>query len=416
MQPNALIPSPELEAAIDYQPLIVTPDTRLSTVIALMVKKQGNNSTLPQGGKTLKRQNSCALVMEGKNLLGIFTEKDIIQYTAINSNFEEITVGSVMTKQVITLPLEAFRDIFGPLFLFRRYGIRHLPIIGELGELVGVVTNDSLRDVLQPADFLKLRRVSEVMTTPVLTADMKTSVLDVVRLMAQHWVSCVVITQNIEDDEGDIRVVPVGIITERDVVKFQGQQFDFSATPVRKVMSTPLLLLSPEDSLWKAHEEMLRLGVRRLVVSWDWGRGAGIITMTNLLRVLDPIETSGIRDLCERSVIQEDAKKLESIFQQNNKALNQLRTLLSETEINLKTIAEVMQTIEVPNQSQLQSVFENLQLMQNIVQKLDERSQSASGDSYQNDDSDVDNLTLTQKSVKLGRKTNQRKIRRRASR
>ncbi len=285
-----------------------------------------------------------------------------------------------------------------------------------MGELVGVVTNDSLRDVLQPADFLKLRRVSEVMTTPVLTADMKTSVLDVVRLMAQHWVSCVVITQNIEDDEGDIRVVPVGIITERDVVKFQGQQFDFSATPVRKVMSTPLLLLSPEDSLWKAHEEMLRLGVRRLVVSWDWGRGAGIITMTNLLRVLDPIETSGIRDLCERSVIQEDAKKLESIFQQNNKALNQLRTLLSETEINLKTIAEVMQTIEVPNQSQLQSVFENLQLMQNIVQKLDERSQSASGDSYQNDDSDVDNLTLTQKSVKLGRKTNQRKIRRRASR
>ncbi len=123
MQPNALIPSPELEAAIDYQPLIVTPDTRLSTVIALMVKKQGNNSTLPQGGKTLKRQNSCALVMEGKNLLGIFTEKDIIQYTAINSNFEEITVGSVMTKQVITLPLEAFRDIFGFYFVVMEFDI-----------------------------------------------------------------------------------------------------------------------------------------------------------------------------------------------------------------------------------------------------------------------------------------------------
>jgi CBS domain-containing protein len=416
MQPNALIPPPELEAAIDYQPLIVTSDTRLSTVIALMVKKQGNNSTLSQGEKTSKRQNSCALVMEGKKLLGIFTEKDIIQYTAINSNFEEISVGSVMTKQVITLPLEAFRDIFGPLFLFRRYGIRHLPIISELGELVGVVTNDSLRDVLQPADFLKLRRVSEIMTTPVLTADMKTSVLDVVKLMAQHRVSCVVITQNIKDDEGDVRVVPVGIVTERDVVKFQVQQFDLFATPVRKVMSTPLLLLSPEDSLWKAHEEMLRLGVRRLVVSWDWGRGAGIITMTNLLRVLDPIETSGIRDLCEGSVIQKDAEKLEHIFQQNNKALNQLRTLLSETEINLKTVAEVMQTIEVSNQSQLQSVLENLQLMQNIVQDLDERSQTVNGDNYQNDDADMDNLTLTQKSVKIGKKANQRKIRRRASR
>jgi CBS domain-containing protein len=416
MQRNALIPSPELEAAIDYQPLIVTPDTRLSTVIALMVKKQGNNSTPSTGEQKSKRQNSCVLVMEGNNLLGIFTEKDIIQYTAKNSNFEEISVGSVMSKQVITLPLEAFRDIFGPLFLFRRYGIRHLPIIGELGELVGVVTNDSLRDVLQPADFLKLRRVSEVMTTPVLTADMKNSVLDVIKLMAQHRVSCVVITQNIEDDEGDTRVVPVGIITERDVVKFQGQEFDFSTTIVKKVMSTPLLLLSPEDSLWKAHEEMLRLGVRRLVVSWDWGRGAGIITMTNLLRVLDPIETSGIRDLCQRSVIQEDAEKLESIFQQNNKTLNQLRTLLSETEINLKAIAEMMQTIEVSNQSPLKSVLDNLQLMQNIVQKLDETTKGISQGGNETDGPDADNLSLTQKSIKHGGKTFRRKIRRRASR
>jgi hypothetical protein len=69
-------------------------------------------------------------------------------------------------------------------------------------------------------------------------------------------------------------------------------------------MSTPLFILNPEDSLWKAHQEMEQRQVRRLVVSWNWGKNLGIVTQTSLLRVFDPIEMHGVIDTLQRTLQQ----------------------------------------------------------------------------------------------------------------
>jgi CBS-domain-containing membrane protein len=67
-------------------------------------------------------------------------------------------------------------------------------------------------------------------------------------------------------------------------------------------MSSPLFLASPEDSLWDAHQAMQRHQVQRLVVSWNWGKGLGIITQTSLLRVFDPVEMLGVHDTLQQTV------------------------------------------------------------------------------------------------------------------
>ena len=67
-------------------------------------------------------------------------------------------------------------------------------------------------------------------------------------------------------------------------------------------MSTPLFLASPEDSLWTAHQEMQRRRVQRLVVSWNWGLGLGIVTQTSLLQVFDPIEMYGVIETLQDSL------------------------------------------------------------------------------------------------------------------
>ena len=69
-------------------------------------------------------------------------------------------------------------------------------------------------------------------------------------------------------------------------------------------MSAPLFLLEPKDSLWEAHQAMQKHKVRRLVVSWNWGRDIGIITQTSLLRVFDPIEMCSIIDSLQKTVQQ----------------------------------------------------------------------------------------------------------------
>ncbi|PLZ36759.1 histidine kinase, partial [Fischerella thermalis WC558] len=95
---------------------------------------------------------------------------------------------------------------------------------------------------------------------------------------------------------------PIGIVTERDIIQFQAMQLNLAQVRAETVMSTPLFLLNPEDSLWTAHLEMQRRRLRRLVVSWDGGRGLGLITQSNLLRMLDPIQMHGIVETLQRTV------------------------------------------------------------------------------------------------------------------
>ena len=134
--------------------------------------------------------------------------------------------------------------------------------------------------------------------------------------MADRKVSCVVITL---DDEGEdwqsVGANPVGIITERDIVQFQALQINLAKVLAQTVMSEPLFLLNPEDSLWTAHQEMLSRHVRRLVVSWNWGQGLGIVTLTSLLKIFDPIEMYGVIKTLQQTIEQLEAEKAQLLEQ-----------------------------------------------------------------------------------------------------
>ena len=334
---HPFIGMPELEGAIDYRPLIVSPSASLGSVIDQMSQAQGHSCGLINDGlvnsehisgqlvttdmtsedeipemsqlefsqdelpfESSSGRTSCALVAEGDYIVGIFTERDIVKLVAENADIDQLTVADVMVSPVISLSKAEFNDIFAALFLFRRYRIRHLLIVDEGDRPVGVVSPASIRRVLRPANLLKLRRVSDIMARDVVCADHSESVLTLAQLMARHRISCVVITAE-DDDRGSL---PVGIITERDIVQFKTLQLNLATLRAELVMSAPLFLLSPEDSLWTAHQEMQRLRVRRLVVSWNWGKSLGIVTQTSLLRVFDPLEMYGVLETLHKTVQQ----------------------------------------------------------------------------------------------------------------
>ncbi|MDJ0568145.1 MAG: CBS domain-containing protein [Pleurocapsa sp. MO_192.B19] len=308
---DRLFATPDLEAAIDRHPLIVRPDVLLVQAIALMGQARGNKCKLDDEHDSKfvlydKNLSGCVLVTEGSKLLGILTERDIVRLTAIELVFEEVTIAEVMTQPVVTLLQKNLKDIFAALFLFRRYRIRHLPIVNEADCLIGVITPETIRQAMRPANLLKLRRVADVVSKKIIHAPLNTTVLNIARLMAENQVSCVVIT---EADEAKNILIPVGIITERDIVQFQFLQARLDNLEAQEVMSTPLFLLSPEDSLLTAHQEMQRRRVRRLVVSWNWGQGLGIITQTSMLRIFDPMEMYGVIKTLQSTVQQLEQEK-----------------------------------------------------------------------------------------------------------
>ncbi|MEO1592206.1 MAG: CBS domain-containing protein [Cyanobacteria bacterium J06632_22] len=348
--------TPSVNDAVDPDVLSVSADASIADVIAAMSG---------QAGEARRRRTSYALVLSQCYPIGILTERDIVRLTATCANISDLSVQRVMTSPVHVLKQSALQDIFAVLFLFRRYRIRHLPIVNDADELVGMVTPESIRRVLRPANLLKLRRVADVMSQDVIHAQRATPVLTLAQEMTVNRVSCIVIADT-ESALGLEAITPVGIVTERDIVQLRSMQLDLTSLLAQDVMSTPLFLLSPQDSLWDAHREMQHRRVRRLVVSWNWGKGLGIVTQTSLLKIFDPIEMYGIIESMQQTIHQlKDAPSVRAPSPPPAK-LAELLLDLEASLLQLSTVpAASSQTVDHALLT-LQQVREQLQVQQLI--------------------------------------------------
>ncbi len=157
---------------------------------------------------------------------------------------------------------------------------------------------------LQPTDMLHRRRVQSIMVTEVVTASTTTSVFEVAQQMARSQISCVVICQPSAITPAGSLLTPVGILTQRDIVRFKKTGLDLVQTPVEAVMSCPLLPVQASDTLWQAYQMMQHHRIRRLVVLDDAGYLAGIVTQSTLLSALDPVELYATVELLQQTITQ----------------------------------------------------------------------------------------------------------------
>jgi CBS domain-containing protein len=104
---------------------------------------------------------------------------------------------------------------------------------------------------------------AKIMTKKVVTAKINSTVRSVCKSMYDNNVGSVVIVKQTNG-----AIVPVGIITERDVVKIIGSIELFSPeVPMRPFMSSPLVTGSSATTLSKAIEIMSKKNIRRLPIT-----------------------------------------------------------------------------------------------------------------------------------------------------
>ncbi|NER79366.1 MAG: PAS domain S-box protein [Leptolyngbya sp. SIO1D8] len=340
-----------IDQVLDFQPLIVSPDTTVDNVIKQMGQTMGKvvGASEVELSSSRSEPNShfnYALVIAENQLLGIFTARDLVRLVAADISLETVAISAVMTQPVIALKRSKTHSLFTVLTTLKQHQIRQLPLVDEAGAVLGVVTHTSIRQVLEPFNFLRLRRVGEVMTRDVVQADVTENLLALAQKLTQHRVSCVVIVE-VKRQRDVLREVPIGIVTERDLVQFRALGLSLPQTLARTVMSTPLFLVNPQDTLWIAHQEMQRRHTRRLVVANEAGGLAGIITQTSLLQILDPIE------------MLTDIEQLQQ--------LNDAQTVhLNETNQQLQQANQALQ-VEIAERQRLEVI------LQNANQVLEER-------------------------------------------
>lgn len=144
----------ELKSAIIRNPLVVTPDTvvidalvQMSSVRAIYSASRAVDS--PLDDFYIEARSSCVIVIENNQLVGIFTERDVVQLTAQKRVLENLPIRDVITPSAIALRESAFTDILFAINLFQQYHIGHLPILDEYDHLVGLLTKESLQQTME---------------------------------------------------------------------------------------------------------------------------------------------------------------------------------------------------------------------------------------------------------------------------
>jgi PAS domain S-box-containing protein len=333
MHKNALPIAPvDLQAAIIRDPLTVTGDTPLMAAIATMNQSHNycaHDLAAREAAWRQEARSSCVLVLEDERVVGIFTERDVVRHCAAQQDLTHWTIAQGMQSPVMTLPETEFTDVLVAINRLQQHQIRHLPLVDAAGRLSGLLTHESLRHTTRPVDLLRLRQVHEVMSPAVITAAPGVSMLTIAQILAQHQVSCVVIVAT--QGEGDAAIQrPVGMITERDVVRFRSLEVDLSHCNAATLMSQPVIEVQTGDSLWHVQTMMEEHQVRRVVVTDDRGELQGIITQSSLLNVLNPIELFHLAEMLEAKVKRLEAEKMTLLEQRASNLEHQVQARTTE--------------------------------------------------------------------------------------
>jgi len=122
---------------------------RISEIMTGAAVTDQPDDTLAEAARKMwKQQTGSLLVMDGEDLVGILTERDVLKAVATGARLEDTRISEVMSKDLVTVgPQTSLRE--AAKIMADRW-IRHLPVV-DGGRLVGVISQRDLAGVLAGA-------------------------------------------------------------------------------------------------------------------------------------------------------------------------------------------------------------------------------------------------------------------------
>ncbi len=275
----------KIRQIISRQIISVSPETPLNEAVAIMA-----------GARI-----SCLVVEDKKLPLGIFTERDLVKLANRQTTFGSQPISEVMTSPVVT--------ISGSLSIYEAYSlmltnrIRHHVVVDHGGKLQGLITQTDLINHLGHEYFLEMRKIEQVMTTNVITVAGNLPVSEALAAMAGPGISCAVVVKEQR---------PLGILTERDVVRLVADGIDLGSVLVESVMSTPVLTVKIGTTVHKATMLMKKEHIRHMLVVGEKDIIAGIITQSDIVKGLEGKYIELLKEIIreKEDVFQQTAREL----------------------------------------------------------------------------------------------------------
>ena len=131
------------------------------------------------------------------------------------------------------------------------------------------------------------------MSKNILTLDKSASLQEAAEHMKKLNVGCVIVTDSNN---------PIGIITERDFVTKIAAEGRPLFTEIKEVMSSPLITIDPEETIWEASELMKEKLIHKLPVKKN-DEIVGIITTTDIVKISSVGSDSEMRRICDQILL-----------------------------------------------------------------------------------------------------------------
>ena len=140
-------------------------------------------------------------------------------------------------------------------------------------------------------------KVEDVMKTSVITIDIDRTARQAAKMMNYKGVSSLVVTKKKKLQ---------GIITEKDLVaRIIAKGVDPEKIKIRDIMSQPVVIVKPDQSLESAVKVMLMQGIKKLpVLGGDYGEDlVGMLSLTDVAMVY-PVLYSTLKEIQEQQPIE----------------------------------------------------------------------------------------------------------------
>jgi IMP dehydrogenase len=123
----------------------MSPDdrTRVEDVMSTPLETISKNASVQDAAEHLSEQNINALFVPGSQA-GIITNSDVVTVVADGRDPTEVSVADVMTSPVERVATNL--ELGEAAAMMTTYGIKHLPVIDDHGDYVGMVSSTDVTD------------------------------------------------------------------------------------------------------------------------------------------------------------------------------------------------------------------------------------------------------------------------------
>ncbi|WP_415892397.1 EAL domain-containing protein [Neptuniibacter sp. PT8_73] len=275
MNLNAIeIEAAPLKAILTPSVITVAPDSPLKTVLALMQEHS---------------ISSVVAIDDSAKPVGIFTEKDAIRLMLDDQAISSLSMAEVMSQPVITVSSNlGYAKAYQTM---SENSVRHLVVVDSDGQLLGLVSEGDFLHHMGMEYLVELKTVANSMSCRVKGVNPEESLATVLSTMNTEHISCVVVVE---------KGCPVGILTERDMVRLATEHLDIEKVKAIDVMASPLLTVLPDLPLQIASRMMESNHIRRLVVVEHDGSLKGILTRHDIAKSLQGSYIEYLQETLER--------------------------------------------------------------------------------------------------------------------